>query len=85
MMDQRLTFDNLQKLKTILQDLFQQQQTASFLLDSEGLTRMEGLITSIDEQPDLSSTAITLDQKNRILLKQVIAVNGQFRSDYSEC
>lgn len=84
-MDQRQTFDSLQKLKTLLQDLYQQQEKAAFLLDQEGLTRMEGRITAIEEQSSPGLTTIVLDQGNQFLLKQVIAVNGQFRSDYSEC
>ena len=46
---------------------------------------MDGVVTFIDEQPDLNLTTITINHINKILLKQIIAVNGQFRSDYSEC
>jgi hypothetical protein len=51
-MDQRETFNDLQKLRAILNKLYQEQDIVSLLLDHEGLTRMEGFITSIDEQPD---------------------------------
>jgi hypothetical protein len=84
-MDQRKTFDSLQNLKDILHYLFQQKETASLLVDSKGITRMEGIITAIEEQQDLSNTSITLNHADKILLNQIIAVNGQFRSDYSEC
>jgi hypothetical protein len=84
-MDQRETFDSLQKLKTILCSLNQQGETASLLVDSDGLTRMEGHIASIKEKADLGSTVITLEHGEWIYLNQIIAVNGQFRSDYSEC
>jgi hypothetical protein len=84
-MDQRETFDSLQKLKAVLQGLQQQREKASFLLDDEGLTRTEGIIASIEEKPDLGSTGVVLDHGETIVLKQIIAVNGQFRSDYSEC
>jgi hypothetical protein len=84
-MDQRETFDSLQKLKTILCGLYQQGERASLLVDSDGLTRMEGRIASVKEMADLGSTVITLEQGEWIYLKQIIAVNGQFRSDYSEC
>jgi hypothetical protein len=50
-MDKRETFDNLQKLKTILAAL--QQHHVSLLLDNEGLSRMEGIITSMDERTDV--------------------------------
>ncbi len=84
-MDKRETFDNLEKLRTILDKLRQEQQKASLLLDQEGLTRMEGLISSIDDQPDPGATVVTLNGDTKILLTQIVAVNGQFRSDYSEC
>jgi hypothetical protein len=84
-MDQRKTFGSLQNLKDILHYLFQQKETASLLVDSKGITRMEGIITAIEEQQDLSNTSITLNHADKILLNQIIAVNGQFRSDYSEC
>ena len=84
-MDKRETFGNLEKLRTILDKLRQEQEKASLLLDQEGLTRMEGLISSIDDQPDLSTTVVTLNGDTKILLTQIVAVNGQFRSDYSEC
>lgn len=84
-MDKRETFDDLQKLKTILNTLLQQQAKASFLIDNNGLTRIEGVITAIEEQPDLNFAAITINHTDKILLKQIIAVNGQFCSNYSEC
>jgi hypothetical protein len=46
---------------------------------------MEGHIASIKEKADLGSTVITLEHGEWIYLNQIIAVNGQFRSDYSEC
>lgn len=84
-MDKRETFGSLEKLKAILDKLRQEQEKASLLLDQEGLTRMEGFISSIDDQPDLSTTVVTLNGDAKILLRQIVAVNGQFRSDYSEC
>lgn len=84
-MDQRKTFASLQELLAILRPLFQQGETASFLVDDEGITRIEGMITAVDEQKETGETVITLDHAANFLLKQIIAVNGQFRSDYSEC
>jgi hypothetical protein len=84
-MDKRETFDNLEKLKAILDKLRQAQEKANLLLDQGGLTRMEGFISFIDEQPELGTTTVTLDGGTKILLNQIVAVNGQFRSDYSEC
>ena len=84
-MDKRETFDDLQKLKAILKTLWQQQSKASFLIDDNGLIRVDGVVSFIDEQADLNLAIVTIDDDNNILLKQIIAVNGQFRSDYTEC
>ncbi|MGN6163958.1 MAG: hypothetical protein ACTHOF_05385 [Flavisolibacter sp.] len=84
-MDKRETFDDLQKLKAILKTLWQQQSKASFLIDDNGLIRVDGVVSFIDEQADLNLAIVTIDGDNNILLKQIIAVNGQFRSDYTEC
>lgn len=84
-MDKRETFDDLQKLKAFLKTLWQQQSKASFLIDDNGLIRIDGVVSFIDEQADLNFAIVTIDGDNNILLKQIIAVNGQFRSDYTEC
>ena len=80
-MDKRETFDSTDSLKNILAGLYQQKQKASFLIDENGLMRLEGLITDI-QQGD--NTTITIGD-NQIALEQIIAVNGIFRGDYSEC
>jgi hypothetical protein len=84
-MDKRETFDDLQKLKAILKIIRQQQSKASFLIDDNGLVRIDGVVSFIDEQADLNFAVAIINGNNNILLKQIIAVNGQFRSDYSEC
>ena len=84
-MDKRKTFDNLLQLKNLLQTILAQKEKASFLVDNTGISRMEGLITGIEEKSSIGETIITVNQTDEILLKEIIAVNGQFRSDYSEC
>lgn len=84
-MDQRKTFGSLQDLMAILQPLFQQREMASFLVDAEGITRIEGIITAVEEQKEPGETVITLKHGDKFLLKQIIAVNGLFRADYAEC
>jgi hypothetical protein len=81
-MDKRETFDNTDSLKNILAGLYQQKQKASFLIDQDGLTRLEGIITDMHQQDD--ATTITVGDK-LIRIKQIIAVNGIFRGDYTEC
>jgi hypothetical protein len=84
-MDQRATFESLSELLSIVSDLFVQKQHASFLVDINGLTRMEGKVSFINQQKDVSKTTITIDDISEVRIDQIIAVNGLFRSDYSEC
>ncbi|TCJ12105.1 hypothetical protein EPD60_16255 [Flaviaesturariibacter flavus] len=85
-MDHRLTFASLDELKNIVSGIQQSKTKASLLLDRAGLTRMEGTITDVEEDktaPD--RTAFRITGGERIALNEVIAINGIFRSDYSEC
>jgi hypothetical protein len=84
-MDQRATFESLSQLLSIVSDLFVQKQNASFLVDINGLTRMEGKISFIKREKDVSKTTITIDNRSEITINQIVAVNGLFHSDYSEC
>ena len=84
-MDKRETFKDYQQLLSIFSNLQQQQQKAALLIDDGGLTRMEGAVTHIERSNDAGKSIITIDNKDSISLEQVIAVNGLFRDDYSEC
>ena len=87
-MDQRITFGTLDELKNILSDLQRTQARASLLIDRDGLTRVEGMIMSLQESnPSLGQTTFRLEGPDSapIHLQEVIAVNGIFRSDFSEC
>lgn len=82
-MDQRTVFQNFTELQELLTRL--QGQRASFILDHEGLTRLDGTITSLEPAADTQSSEFVLDGGPSFRLGQVIAVNGLFRWDYSEC
>jgi hypothetical protein len=84
-MDQRETFGSDKNLLAALAQIQQQHSKASLLVDDNGLTRMEGLITSIEENNRLPQTLIGINNQRSFELKNIIAVNGQFRADYSEC
>lgn len=83
-MDQRQVFNNSQELLSIIRSVSSQGLKASLLVDKEGLTRVEGSITSINEQEAMDLT-IVIDDSYHCLLKEIIGINGIFRSDYSEC
>lgn len=82
-MDQRTTYRNFAELFELLQGL--QGVKASFILDHEGLTRLDGTITSITRADDPGKSRFELDGGPAFQVDQVIAVNGVFRWDYSEC
>jgi hypothetical protein len=85
-MDQRNTFNGTNQLLDIITSLFKQKGKASLIIDKEGLTRMEGLITKVEQNNNnIGETMIHLRPSNYFLLDEVIAINGVFRSDYSEC
>jgi hypothetical protein len=84
-MDQRTTFSNLAELLEIISIAFKQKEKCSFIIDKEGLVRMEGLITKVEQNSTIERTVVHLQPANYFSLDEVIAINGIFRSDYSEC
>ena len=84
-MDQRQTFKDSDQLFSFISQVFQLQQHASLLVDKDGLERIEGVITSIEPHIDVSETTIMIDDTTPVLIKEIIGINGLFRSDYSEC
>jgi hypothetical protein len=84
-MDQRQTFDNSAQLLDFVTAIADKEQRAFLLIDNEGLTRAEGIITSINEEDDIENTSIVLNDRDTVTLKAIIGINGLFRSDYSEC
>ncbi len=84
-MDQRITFDSAKSLLYTLSNLQHKKEKVSLLIDLKGLTRLEGYIVNIEEQQPLEKILIKVNNADAFLLEQVIAVNGIFRSEYSEC
>ena len=63
--------------------LWQKKETANILYDDNGLTRANGYIKYLNEQNE--STYLELDNGVQININLIVAVNGIFASDYSEC
>ncbi len=84
-MDQRQTFKDSGQLFSAISEIFQLQQHASLLIDKNGLERVEGVITSIEPHNDVNETTIMINDTTPVLIKEIIGINGLFRSDYSEC
>ena len=81
-MDTRITLDNKETFFQILKDLHSAETKASSLYDNNGLTRYEGLIMDIIAVP---KPCLLLEDGQEIPFSSVIAVNGIFAPDYSEC
>jgi hypothetical protein len=63
--------------------LFKNKETVNILFDSNGITRANGLIKEISERNE--SPFLILGNDLKIEMHSIIAVNGIFTSDYSEC
>jgi hypothetical protein len=83
-MDQRETFDSAESLKKILTNIYHQQQMASLLIDINGLERVEGYITQVEDGSEAAKTIVAINNR-QLMLHQIIAVNGIFHAAYSEC
>lgn len=84
-MDQRQVFNDDQELLSFVILISNEKRKASLLVDKEGLTRVEGVITSVNEGNEIENISINIDNRETVLLKQIVGINGLFRSDYSEC
>lgn len=82
-MDTRQTISERETFLPVIKDLFAQYAKVNILYDNNGLTRYEGRILNIkDEKPQMY---LLLEGGLEIALSSIIAVNGIFAPDYSEC
>jgi hypothetical protein len=79
MSDARETIPVKGNFYSILEKLYRNRETASLLYDENGINRANGRITELNEK------SLLLDSGIRINLSGVVAVNGIFASDYTEC
>jgi hypothetical protein len=84
-MDQRQTFGNLEELTQILNKLYNENTSVALLADREGLFRTSGNIVAAINETALENATLTLDNGRSLNLTEIVAVNGIFHSDYSEC
>jgi len=67
----------------MIKSLYQKQETVHVLYDANGITRANGVITQLCEQDD--HTYFAFDNGTQVYIKNLVAVNGIFAADYSEC
>lgn len=82
-MDTRITVSDRQSFFQILEQLHEDQKKVSLLYDNNGLTRYEGMISAV--LSGSSQPYLLMQDGTKINIPGVIAVNGIFAPDYSEC
>lgn len=82
-MDVRITISPTETYLEMLTNCMNGRQKVSMLLDEDGLTRAEGIIRTI--QADTINPYIEMEDGAKIVIKNIVAVNGVFHSSYSEC
>ena len=82
-MDTRVTISDKQSFFQLLKILYEDQKKVSLLYDNNGLTRYEGMISAILNGS--SQSYLLMHDGTKIDIPAVIAVNGIFAPDYSEC
>jgi hypothetical protein len=83
MKDVRETLPVQRNFYSLILSLFENRETANILFDNNGITRANGLIKEISERN--KSPFLVLDNDLKIDIHSIIAVNGIFSFDYSEC
>ncbi len=82
-MDSRHTLSVNETFLNTLLGCKAQKEKAAMIVDSNGLTRIEGFIREIClDTPD---PYLELDNGSKVLLQTIVAVNGIFLPSYSEC
>ena len=82
-MDKRGTLSANGNFMGLLKRCYDNNEKVSMILDDGGLQRKEGILKSIhlDAQPPF----FELQDGTKVNLRTVVAINGTFLSDYSEC
>lgn len=82
-MDCRDTLTQGDSFKAILHNCATTEQKIAMLLDENGLTRAEGFIQSMEL--DIVTPYIELTNGRKINCSSIVAINGIFLDDYSQC
>ena len=82
-MDCRLTLNTGETFLELLNASYDSGQKVSLLIDDGGMTRMEGVIKTINTA--VSIPVVELAGGEQISLDKIVAVNGVFRPEYGEC
>jgi len=67
----------------IILSLYKKKEAINILYDHNGLTRANGYIKYLNQQNEFPY--MMLDNEVQVNINSIVAVNGIFASDYSEC
>ena len=81
--DIRETLPAKSSFHDIILSLYQKEDLANILYDDNGLTRANGYIKYLNQQNEFPY--MMLDNEVQVDINSIVAVNGIFASDYSEC
>jgi hypothetical protein len=84
-MEHQFTFNTQAQLNTIINKCYSGQENLNLIVDNGGLVRKQGLITAIIHLSVDAENYILLNYEEKVYIDQIVAVNGIFREDYSEC
>ena len=82
-MDCRDTLGSGDSFNTILRNCANTSQKVAMVLDVDGLTRAEGFIQAVEL--DTANPYIALNDGRRISCNSIVAINGIFLDQYSQC
>jgi hypothetical protein len=81
--DVRETISVAETFYSIILSLYEKKEAANILYDNNGITRASGNIKQFSEENKFPY--LILDNNTRININSIVAVNGTFAPDYSEC
>lgn len=81
--DIRETLSVAEDFYSIILSLYEKKEPVNILFDDNGITRASGNIVELSEQNKIAF--LVLDNGTRISINSIVAVNGTFAPDYSEC
>lgn len=69
----------------ILSTCMKEEKDISLLIDRDGMERVSGRIKDINTHDKILRSRITMYDETGFTVAQVIAIDGIFRDDFSEC
>ena len=69
----------------ILSAYMTNKEKVDLIVDREGTERIHGVVKDIQTDEKILRSRVTMNDETGFVINQVIAVNGIFRDDFSEC